>query len=59
MLIRKKLMALLAQHGEAEVHRGLPGVKIMLSREGVQTGCGAACDSGPTLSPAGTAAEAA
>jgi phenylpropionate dioxygenase-like ring-hydroxylating dioxygenase large terminal subunit len=30
MLIRKKLMAVLAQHEEAEVHRGSPGVVIRL-----------------------------
>ncbi|HIV70992.1 MAG TPA: aromatic ring-hydroxylating dioxygenase subunit alpha [Candidatus Aquabacterium excrementipullorum] len=59
MLIRKKLMALLAQHGEAEVHRGLPGVKIMLSREGAGPSCGAACDTGPTLTTTGATAEAA
>lgn len=30
MLIRKKMMELLARHGEAEVHRGSPGVTIRL-----------------------------
>ena len=58
MLIRKKLMALLASHGESEVHRGLPGVKIMLSREGASASsvpspaCNGGCDSAPGLSEA-------